>query len=1310
MRSSRRLAYGTVAVVVSAAAVLAVALAVRGYRSDRAAVVAEVHARARSVVADGWSHRTSRMQMLSSQAQELVGPQAEPVERRRLRALADGPAGFTAGAVVVSPGGRVTAAASGAAGGRAPAWWRDRGPVTVPGAGLVGDMPGLRGRALLFWAPIGGGPSGAGPRTLVAGIRVADLQAIADRTATDLFGPDSLFGIADSGGHVYVSAFPGDAREAAAVFARIVGGTPLSGVNPSTARADVRAPGTGAFVVGSGRISGTGEVVFVGQRAGRAFAPARRALAWTLAAIAVCAGALLTGGLLLTRRLVRAGDQADARSRHLLSAAATLSGAVRVEDVAESVTRIAPELVDATAATLVVEDGDVRRPWFARATDYGTRWPEIPDDSPIAEAIATDDRVLAPDARAMATRYPEVARRLAAEGLVALAAVPLPRIAGGPRGALSVAWTQPVRLTAADWHAIEELAEQASHALARAALFEAEAAARTRAELLEGHAERLAAGHTPEAVGEATAATLTAMGMTRVGVHARDGRLLRRLAARGDAGPEVQDLDDATPAARAARDGDEILAACPDDPARDAVALPVRGAAGRVLGAIVAAPVDRAPGRRQRELLAVIAEQSGLALDRALLARREALRHRRAEELQALTGMLAAVAEPSEMAQLVAEHAHHVVDSDAATLGVVDETRGVMVMFSGARPSPGIHARWTEVPLAASTGPTLAAASRAPVVLATRADVLSRFPVMAGDPACAGLETLVAVPVEDDDGRVLGALACWWSRPGAADADVVQAVEVMARRCAQPLRRGERARENRRMRRRSELTASILAVLEREDGWRPRCERLVRQLVPAVADVATIEDPSATDRVVAEARDGAWAGTAPHSQTTVPLRLGAEPGDALTLALGLCDPGRRPYSASDAEFLRDLAAHAALPIATARLLDQERRTALHLQRSLLPAAVIEHPQVRIAARYAAADTRLEVGGDWYDSLVLADGTAVIAVGDVVGHGMEAAAAMGRLRTAFCALAPRCPSPGALLAELEVFARGIPEAHYSSLCCCFIEPMGVTVSYACAGHPPPLVLAGDGTATFATGGTSWPLCVPALPNGSGTDHGDARPEGTLRLHPGGTLVLYSDGLVERRDVAIDDRLEELRVLARDTDTDDPERLCDAVLEGMTAGRILRDDVVVVAVRVHPDPSLAFYARCLSRPGELSEMRRRFRRWADEAGIEEEQEWRLTTALGEATANAVEHAYRGMHPGPVDVLVFEDAADGLRLVVRDAGAWRPPVPRRDRGRGTAMMRRLSDAFERTETREGTEVRMGFRGVRSGTVPVEVPGVGR
>jgi serine phosphatase RsbU (regulator of sigma subunit) len=200
---------------------------------------------------------------------------------------------------------------------------------------------------------------------------------------------------------------------------------------------------------------------------------------------------------------------------------------------------------------------------------------------------------------------------------------------------------------------------------------------------------------------------------------------------------------------------------------------------------------------------------------------------------------------------------------------------------------------------------------------------------------------------------------------------------------------------------------------------------------------------------------------------------------------------------------------------------------------------------------------LRVGGDWYETVARPDGRIALAVGDVVGHGLDAAATMGRLRTAFAALAQRSDCPAEVLRQMDDFAATVPSARTSTVVCAYLHPETGVLSYASAGHPPILLVSRERGAEFLEEGRSWPLAVPV--------HGEERGQAHCRLDPGSALVLYSDGLVERRGESISAGLERLREATERLYGAGFHNLADVLIAELTAGESIEDDVVVVSAQ-------------------------------------------------------------------------------------------------------------------------------------------------
>lgn len=277
------------------------------------------------------------------------------------------------------------------------------------------------------------------------------------------------------------------------------------------------------------------------------------------------------------------------------------------------------------------------------------------------------------------------------------------------------------------------------------------------------------------------------------------------------------------------------------------------------------------------------------------------------------------------------------------------------------------------------------------------------------------------------------------------------------------------------------------------------------------------------------------------------------------LRFAFCRP--RQIIEEERVFLEALAGQCALAVERATLFEREHRTAETLQRSLLPDKLLQLPGVALAARYLPAARNVQVGGDWYDAFMLPDGRLAVAVGDVMGKGVRAAAGMGRVRNALRALALTDPRPAAVLAGLDrLFAATEHEEQVTTLTYIVVDPTTGESLCGNAGHPPLLHVACDRAPALSQIEPGTPLGIQS----GRTQRGFAVP-------PGNTVVIYSDGLVENRRRGLDAGLEELMAVAAGASPEvvvDPEKLLDYLVERMLAGHEQDDDVTLLALHVPP----------------------------------------------------------------------------------------------------------------------------------------------
>ncbi|MFE2389735.1 SpoIIE family protein phosphatase [Streptomyces althioticus] len=298
-----------------------------------------------------------------------------------------------------------------------------------------------------------------------------------------------------------------------------------------------------------------------------------------------------------------------------------------------------------------------------------------------------------------------------------------------------------------------------------------------------------------------------------------------------------------------------------------------------------------------------------------------------------------------------------------------------------------------------------------------------------------------------------------------------------------------------------------------------------------------------------------------HSLLIVPLQAR---GLLMGVVVLVRSDNPAPFDDGDRLLAEEIAARAALSLDNARRYTRERTAALTLQRSLLPRRVDGGDAMEVAAHYVPADAEYSAGGDWFDVFGLSGGRLALVVGDVVGHGIAAAAAMGRLRTAIRTLADLDLPPAELLTRLDrasvhlVETDEASEAEYCSIgaTCVYAvyDPAEHTCTVALAGHPPPAVTGPDGTLTF-----------PDLPHGTPLGYGLPPCEAAvLDLPPGGLIALYTDGLVEDRRHDIGVGMERVRgALARAADDASLAELCTAVVGTLPTAP--EDDVTLLLAR-------------------------------------------------------------------------------------------------------------------------------------------------
>jgi PAS domain S-box-containing protein len=472
------------------------------------------------------------------------------------------------------------------------------------------------------------------------------------------------------------------------------------------------------------------------------------------------------------------------------------------------------------------------------------------------------------------------------------------------------------------------------------------------------------------------------------------------------------------------------------------------------------------------------------------------------------------------------------------------------------------------------------------------------------------------------------------------------------------------------------LDEALRGVLE-EIG---RLWRTTRVL--AVVFAADDEEPAVT--TLGEPRE--WTGLEALLRTELlglrdgaPLvvREGLGVGVALDHPLGLVvlwlDLDRRTFTAQDRLLLSVLAGHLTQGLRRAHQIDEQRETALALQRAILGPSELPPG---FAVRYEPAARPLEVGGDWYDTVGLPDGRIGVVVGDCVGRGLEAATIMGQLRSACRALLLQDSRPGRVLSALDRFAAGIPGALCTTVFCGVLDPESGMLTYSSAGHPPAILACADGTTTLLDGARSFPLAVRPETE---------RPSAAVPVPARATLLVYSDGLVERRRRPLTGGIAKAGLALRDERDTGVEELAARLMSRLAPAEGYEDDVAVLLYR-HPGPYLTVFP---AEPEQLGAARDGLRAWLERCGLPPETAQQALVAAGEACTNSVEHA----HPdgGGTVRLCAEAFAGHIMITVTDDGRWRPPRDPGEefRGHGTKIMRAMVDDVDIAEGVKGTTV---------------------
>ena len=702
--------------------------------------------------------------------------------------------------------------------------------------------------------------------------------------------------------------------------------------------------------------------------------------------------------------------------------------------------------------------------------------------------------------------------------------------------------------------------------------------------------------------------------------------------------------------------------------------------------------------------------------ERAAVAAVEAERsRRRLEAIQELTASLSAAVRPADVAEALAGGVVEALGARSGSFGLVDGA-DLVVVESGegtgrAGTSPVRMALGARTPLAT-------AARQGHVVwVERRAELVRAFP----DAPSRDAASVLAVPVRRG-ADVIGAMAVAFREPGAVTLERRAVATLAAELGGQAL---ERARlyelerfEAERTGRLQLLTAALaeslvpadVAAIVREQGiGTAGADAVAIHLVSESGESLELEGASGVEATGLESlarlpleRNGAVAtaftrGRASFHPTVEtlapddPLRTSAEAEGLLSVALFPLGVSRRVHGVlllgwrtaqalepADRAFAGTFASQCGQALDRAIRYESERTIAETLQQSVLPQALPEVEGVTFAARYLPGESGVDVGGDWYDAFPLADGRIALVVGDVVGKGVEAAATMGQLRNSLRAFASEHEDPAEVVRRLSIMVEAHLDAPFATLAYLVLDLHARRCRYVVAGHPPPLVVDPSGSARYLEDGRTLPLGVD----------GDVPLEAAeTTLETGATIVLYTDGLVERRDAPLDVGLELVRVTAGSV-AGGPDTLVDHILRGVFEGTERYDDVAILAARLEPVGADVLDLRLPADREGLRQMRAQLGVWLSDLGAEPDLRNDVLLAAWEACANAVEHAQ-----GPASA-TFSLRADRngqmLRLRIADTGRWRAAASgAADRGLGLPLMRGLMDRVDIVHDAGGTLV---------------------
>lgn len=406
--------------------------------------------------------------------------------------------------------------------------------------------------------------------------------------------------------------------------------------------------------------------------------------------------------------------------------------------------------------------------------------------------------------------------------------------------------------------------------------------------------------------------------------------------------------------------------------------------------------------------------------------------------------------------------------------------------------------------------------------------------------------------------------------------------------------------------------------------------------------------------------------------------------------LTLIWPTPRQFDSAELDMFRGTAELAQSALDRVRVNAREHRIAVDFQEHLLELDRSSTAAV-VAAVYQPAGEAMRVGGDWYSVTPLdAPDKIALSVGDVVGHGLNAAIVMSRLRAAVAASALTTAEPAAVLGTLDRYAGSVAGARCATVAYALVDAGAGSVSYICAGHPHPLLVCPDGQAVLLESGRRPPVAIQ--------DERTADVTASVDLPPGSMILLYTDGLLERAGESLDEGFARLKAAAGDCANLPVEAVCAELLRRMAPPTGYRDDVVVLAVRPTHATASSFAAVVPAAPAQVPIVRDRLRNWLSEIAVDPIRRHDILLAAGETVTNAIEHGSLNEPRRTVSVEAFV-RQETVAITVGDSGRWAgdssASLRSRGRGRGLTLISALADRVDTVRTPSGTRVALQFEG---------------